>query len=220
MRILAFGAHPDDVEIGCGGSLLLHSGDGDEVFIVDVTNGDAGTLDTPPVKTGEIRWQEGQIAAAMMGAADRVSLEYHDGGLVPHDLTLVTAAGRLIRKYAPEIVYVHHPGDAHPDHQAVATAVIEGCRRAATSHFPDIGEQPHRVREIRLYEVWTPVFDPLLFTDISAVIDRKQEIIRAHTSQQEQRQFDEVITGLNRYRSISCPGSSYAEAFGLARPVW
>jgi len=220
MHVLALGAHPDDPEIGCGGSLALHAAAGDRVTVLYATAGEAGALGAPEDETAARRRAEAAEACAVLGAEAPVFLDFPDGRLAYAGYPLVAAIGRAVREVRPEIVYVHHLGDAHPDHAALAAAAIDAVRRAGTPHFPDLGDNPHQVGEIRLYEVWTPLAEPATAVDITGVAERKGEAIRRHASQCRVHAYDEIALGLNRYRSLLVPGSRYAEAFGAVRPRW
>jgi LmbE family N-acetylglucosaminyl deacetylase len=92
-------------------------------------------------------------------------------------------------------------------------------RRAGAHAFSELGE-PHRVGEIRLYEVWTPLADVAVTVDISSVAGRKAAAIRCHPSQAGTAAFDEIALGLNRYRSILLRSATHVEAFGAARTTW
>lgn len=220
MHVLAIGAHPDDPEIGCGGSLALHAAAGDRVTVLYATAGGAGALGVPEDETAARRRAEAAAACALLGAGAPVFLDFSDGLLAYAGYPLVAAIGRAVREVRPEVVYLHHGGDAHPDHAALAAAGIDAVRRAGTPHFPDLGDRPHQVREVRLYEVWTPLAEPATAVDITGVAERKGEAVRCHASQCLVHAYDEVALGLNRYRSLLVPGSRYAEAFGAARPRW
>lgn len=220
MRILAIGAHQDDPDIGCGGSLILHADAGDDLTLVYATDGAAGSPEIPKEQLAPLRRAEAERSATVLGAERLVFLPFSDGQLAYAGYALVTELGRLIRSERPEIVYVHHPGDAHPDHRALAAATLDACRRASTPYFQEMGIGRHTVTEIRLYEVWTPLHEYRRAIDISAVIDRKAEAIRQHRSQIGLVPYDEVARGLARYRSVAVRGSTHAEVFDTARATW
>jgi LmbE family N-acetylglucosaminyl deacetylase len=220
MKILAIGAHQDDPDIGCGGSLILHADAGDDVTIVYATDGAAGSAEIPKDQLAPLRRAEAEHSAAVLGAKRLIFLPFSDGQLAYAGYDLVTKLGRIVRSERPEIVYTHHPGDAHPDHRALATATLDACRRASTPYFQEMGEGRHTVTEIRLYEVWTPLQEYRRAIDVSAAIDRKTEAIRQHRTQLALIPYDEVARGLARYRSIAVRGSTYAEVFDTARATW
>jgi LmbE family N-acetylglucosaminyl deacetylase len=220
MKIVAIGAHPDDPEIGCGGSLLLHADAGDAVTLVYATDGAAGSASIPKERLIRMRRTEAERSGAVLGADSVRFLSYCDGHLAYAGYDLVADIGRIIRSEKPDTVYTHSVLDAHPDHSALASATIEACRRAATPYFQELGQGRHTVGEIRLFEVWTPLQDFRVAVDITPVIDRKVEAIRQHASQLAATPYDEIARGLNRYRSIALRGSTYAEVFDTVRSTW
>jgi len=220
MKVIAFGAHPDDPDIGCGGSLLLHADAGDEVVLIYATDGAAGAIDIAKEELAALRRSEAKRSARILGAQKTVFLPYPDGQLGYAGYDLVIALGRIIRAEKPDLVYTHNPNDSHADHRALSQASVEACRRAATPYFQELGEDQHTVQEIRLYEVWTPLSDFTYTVDITDVIERKAEAIREHATQIKRIPYDEIVLGLNRYRSIMLRKSRYAEVFATTRAVW
>src|SRR5215217_6211814 len=117
LDLLVFGAHPDDVELSCSGTLLVEKMNGKKVGIVDLTQGELGTRGT-----AKIRKQEAFDAAAIMQIDIRENLEMADGFFKndeEHQLKIITA----LRKYQPEIVLCNAPADRHPDHGRAADLV-------------------------------------------------------------------------------------------------
>jgi LmbE family N-acetylglucosaminyl deacetylase len=220
MHVLAIGAHPDDCDIGCGGTLALHAEARDRVTICCATDGGAGAVDIPAAELSPIRRRETAAAAAKLGAAEVRFLDFSDGRLAYAGYDLVLAVGRLVREQKPSIVYTHHAGDAHPDHAALATAVIDAIRRAGTPYFQELGPVPHQVGDLRLFEVWTPLPDVAHTVDISSEADRKAAAIRCHATQLERYAYDEIALGLNRYRTVHLRTARFVEAFGTARTTW
>ncbi|MGB2274868.1 MAG: bacillithiol biosynthesis deacetylase BshB1, partial [Schleiferiaceae bacterium] len=121
LDILAFGAHPDDVELGAGGILATHSAKGLTTGIVDLTMGEMGTRGTP-----EIRLKEAKDAAEILGCAVRENLKMPDGQVdYSHESQLTVAT--IIRKYRPNVVLMNAPTDRHPDHGRASRLVEEAC---------------------------------------------------------------------------------------------
>jgi len=121
MDILAFGTHPDDVELFCGGTILCHVALGKKVGIVDLTKGELSSRGSP-----EIRAKEARQAAKLLGLQVRENLGFADGFFKndeEHQLAVITA----IRKYQPEIVLAPAIKDRHPDHPRAAQLVADGC---------------------------------------------------------------------------------------------
>jgi bacillithiol biosynthesis deacetylase BshB1 len=172
--LLAVGAHPDDVEMGCGGVLLRAAAEGRRTGIVDLTDGEASTRGTP-----EIRAQERDRATELLGVATRQGLGLVDGTVGTerdHRLTLVKA----IRDHRPRVVVAPYPEDRHPDHSAAGLLAREACFLAGVGR---IGEgEPHRPARLYHYMTHHP-FTPSFVVDVSSVWDRKMSAVRAYQSQ-------------------------------------
>lgn len=162
-RVLAIGAHPDDVELGCGGTLAKHVAEGDEVTILIVTKGEAG-----PGRVTD-RTEEVTRAASVLGVT-RVVWGDHSDGLVSRDeLGLVHLIEDTIRQHGIDRVYTHGERDSHQDHRAVALATLGAARHATC---------------ILTYESPSSLgFNPSVFTDITGYLDKKLDALRAHESQ-------------------------------------
>ena len=119
LNILAFGAHPDDVELSCAGTLMSHLAQGKTVGIVDLTRGELGTRGTP-----ELRDQEAAAAAQIMGIEVRENLGFADG-FFTNDALHQIAIIRLLRRYQPDIVLANAIDDRHPDHGKAARLVAD-----------------------------------------------------------------------------------------------
>ena len=110
LDVLAFGAHPDDVELGAGGILAVHAAKGKKVGIIDLTRGEMGTRGTP-----ELRDLEAEEAARILGCVIRENLAFPDGR-IPTNHSAQIKVAEVIRKYQPEVVLMNAPTDRHPDH--------------------------------------------------------------------------------------------------------
>src|SRR5882672_8181210 len=154
--VVAFGAHPDDIEIGCGGTVALLASQGREVVLVDFTRGETGTRGTP-----EERARESAEAARMLGAAARENLELPDGRL-PFTMTVnpgTTIAGQpgsrlvrevavelvvdVLRRHRPRLLLANFPSDAHPDHVVVGEVVKQARYLAGLARWRP-GQPRHR----------------------------------------------------------------------------
>ena len=121
LDILAFGAHPDDVELGAGGILAVHSAAGKKVGIIDLTRGEMGTRGTP-----ELRDEEAKEAGQILGCIIRENLAFSDGK-IPTDHESQIKVAEIIRKYQPDVVLMNAPTDRHPDHGRASQLVEEAC---------------------------------------------------------------------------------------------
>lgn len=173
--ILAFGAHPDDVEIGAGGFLAKEAALGYKIGIVDLTRGEMGTRGTP-----EVRAEEANKAAAILGASWRVNLELPDG-MVTADQDSVMKAARLIRAARPSILVAPYWDDRHPDHVNASKIVAEAHFKAGLKKLePELNAfRPNIIMYYFLNRMDTYSF----IIDVSEHYTKKQEAVGAHYSQ-------------------------------------
>jgi len=212
--ILVFAPHPDDDIIGCGGSLARHIQQGNQVAIVYMTSGEAGSLQYPPDDLARIREAEALDAAALLGVTDLTFLRNPDGYL-EYNKENLSRIVTIIRTKKPVLVYMPHSADAVSDHQQTHRLALEGCRRAAGPWFQECGRQPWPVKNILGYEVWTPLQTVGHSENISDFISAKIKALQMHKSQIEHIHYDEAIQGLNRYRGIMTGKGDYCECFQL-----
>jgi bacillithiol biosynthesis deacetylase BshB1 len=175
LDVLAFGAHPDDVELCAGGTLAKMAASGHTVGIVDLTRGELATRGTPAVRAKEAR-----NAAAILGLRVRENLRFPDGDVA------VTPAARLkvvrvLRKYRPKIVITHYWDDPHPDHVHASRLITEAVHHSGLAKI-ETGQERHRPPVI-LYFKLTPDRSPSFVVDISGYVDRRNAAIAAHRSQ-------------------------------------
>jgi len=197
--------HPDDETLGCGGTLRKHVCNGDEVHALFLTSGEQGCPGVLPKEVLEIREQEAQAAARILGLT---SLEFwrEPDGALRVTAALVRRLAAKARDLRPDVVYVTHLAEMHPDHRAAARLV-----RAALMFKPISSKHA----SVLMFEVWTPIQRIDHIVDISPYIAAKLAAISAHHSQTERMRFDAAFLGLNRYRGEmhSWPGGDYAEIF-------
>jgi bacillithiol biosynthesis deacetylase BshB1 len=218
--ILAFSPHPDDAEVGCGGSLILAVDGGLKVAIADLSAGEMSTQGSP-----EQRQREKEEAADRLGLCARLSVGLPDSqiGTDPaHRLPLI----QLIRETRPRVVLAPYERDRHPDHEAASKLVKEACFLAGVSK---VGTGlPHRPERIYYYMIHRP-FSPSLVVDISSVWDRKMAAVAAYQSQfqSDGSEFQTAISQPEFLRFIEARaivfgamiGAAYGEAFYLPGPV-
>jgi bacillithiol biosynthesis deacetylase BshB1 len=172
--LLAVGAHPDDVEIGCGGALLMAVDGGMRVAVADLTDGEAATRGT-----AEARMKERRLAGELLGLAVRERLGLPDGslGTSPDHRTAVVG---LIRRLRPRIVLAPHTEDRHPDHGSAGRLTREASFLAGVAKLGEGGRhRPARLYHYMLHHPFTPSF----VLDVTRVWDRKMEAVRAYESQ-------------------------------------
>ncbi len=179
--ILAIGAHPDDVELSCNGTLLRHLDQGKKVGILDLTRGELGSRGT-----AEIRDQEGATAAEMLGASFRKNLAMADGFFTYNQENLSQIIA-IIRWCQPDIVLLNAPSDRHPDHGRAAKLCADACFFSGLIKIETLDETGNIQTKWRPKAVYHYIQDhdlkPDFVVDISDYIDRKMEIILAFKSQ-------------------------------------
>ncbi|WP_100372727.1 bacillithiol biosynthesis deacetylase BshB1 [Bacillus sp. FJAT-45037] len=223
LDILAFGAHPDDVEIGMAGVLALYSQKGYKVGICNLTEAELSSNGTPSQ-----RQKEASIACEVIGAAERIQLKMGDRALrffTESDLNKIVS---LIRYHQPKIVFAPYHLDRHPDHGMTTEIIKEAIFNSGIRNYQCGYDYPaHRVHEFHLYMI-NGYVQPDFVIDITAVMDLKIEALSAYQSQFE-KQSDSVDTPLTngyiekviaRERLFGSEvGVSYAEGFKTTKPM-
>jgi LmbE family N-acetylglucosaminyl deacetylase len=195
MNILAIGAHPDDIEIGCFATLAKHYLEGDEIFGAMITNGELG---------GDVGTRRQEQEAT----AKEIDMKLHYGnfpdGDVRENASLVTFLDNIIKKNDIDIVYTHSQNDRHQDHRAIARASMSAARA---------------VRELYSYEDLSLIssFNPQLFVDVTKTFHVKMSALKKHKSQSD-RTFIEGLEGIAKFRASQCRLSGrLCEAFEILR---
>ncbi len=223
--VLTILAHPDDAEILCGGTLILLADRGWRVHIASATPGDCGTATLPPDEIAAIRRAEGEAAAGCVGGAYHC-LEARDL-LVFYDEVMVRRATALVRRVRPAIVITHSPSDYMPDHEQISLVARAACFNAPIPNAPsaDLPEDaaaraafesrrtpdppapgiPHLyyADPIEGKDPFGRAVAPGLLVDVTAVMDRKAEMLAKHASQREwlrhHHGMDEYIDAMRRW---------------------
>ena len=179
--ILAFGSHPDDVELGCGGSILSAISQGLKVGIIDLTKGELGTRGTP-----EIRKKESEKASEILGVSFRKNLDFKDGFFIndkEHQLKVV----EVLREHKPSIIFCNAVKDRHIDHPKGSKLVSDSCflsglSKINTNYKNSKNQLPWTPKQIYHYIQW---FDlkPDILIDISEFQEKKMKAIMAYQSQ-------------------------------------
>ncbi len=161
MRILALGAHPDDIEVGCGGTLIKYAENGHRIFLMVMTQGGAGG-------NVSIRRKEQERSATLLQAEEVFWGGYQDTE-VPLGRDLIQTVEEIVRKIEPHFIFVHYHDDTHQDHRHLAMSTITATRYT---------------KNVLFYEgPTTQNFAPTVFVDIQHALDRKIQALEAHASQ-------------------------------------
>jgi N-acetylglucosamine malate deacetylase 1 len=223
--ILAVGAHPDDIELMCAGSLIKMVQQGYRVGMVSLTAGERGTRGTV-----EIRTREFERAAQIIGAKEYVIGGLSDGCLENHEENRLQVI-QLLRRFKPDFLFIPHWKARHPDHEACSVLVRKSAYYAGLKMI-DTDQPHHRPKDIAYYmELYD--FEPSFIVDISGTFDQKLDSIRAHESQfwnpdkaqtSEEKtfisspEFFESITIKARYWGQKI-GVKYGEPFYMREPL-
>ncbi|WP_271766777.1 bacillithiol biosynthesis deacetylase BshB1 [Aquimarina algiphila] len=227
LDILAIGAHPDDIELSCSGTIAKEVALGKKVGILDLTRGELGTRGTP-----EIRDQEAKNAAKILGVSVRENLNFRDGFFTndeEHQLAII----QKIRKYKPEIVLCNAITDRHIDHGKGSKLTSDACflsglRRIETFDDKEV-QEAWRPKHVFHYIQWKNI-EPDFVVDISDYIDVKMDSVIAYESQFYDPNSNEPSTPISsknfmdsiRYRANDLGriiGVEYAEGYTVERYV-
>lgn len=225
--ILAFGAHPDDVELGCAGTIAKEISLGRKVGIIDLTEGELGTRGSV-----EIRYKEASKASEILGISVRENLKMRDGFFKndeEHQMQVI----KMIRKYRPKIVLCNAVDDRHIDHGKGAKLVSDACFLSGLKQIETVlnGEKQESWRPNVIYHYiqWKDL-KPDFVVDITGFMDKKVQAIMAYDSQFYNPNSDEMVTPIAtknfldsiKYRSQDLGrliGTDFAEGFTVERYV-
>jgi bacillithiol biosynthesis deacetylase BshB1 len=210
--LLVFGPHPDDIEIGLGGTIARHAADGHVVGLCDLTQGEMSSNGTV-----EERQAEGAAAARVLGAAWRENLRWPDGDIAPTPAAIRSAVD-LLRRHRPRTIAIPYWEDRHPDHGAAShvlrlAAFKSGLRRYVTEDDP---WSPDWVCYYFINDSVTPSF----VVDVSAHYERKREALACHRSQFQTAAAGAVATRLSAPTFRQLIESRDAQFGALAGVAW
>jgi len=223
MKVMGIGAHPDDIEIFCGGTMARFAERGDELAFVYCTDGQMGHPTLPPEEISAIRKEEAQAACDVLGAK-MIWLGFQDEFFFYNEQTR-RALIDAIRQFAPDVVLTHYPDMFSGDHtgvgqQANDAAIVVNMPNLKTKH-PAV-EMP----EVYFWEAPSGFdFLPDEYVDITDVFEVKKKLVSCHKSQSEWLKFCagidyiEMIEIIGRFRGLQA-GVKYAEGFKRTRRAW
>ncbi|HEY2421306.1 MAG TPA: bacillithiol biosynthesis deacetylase BshB1 [Neobacillus sp.] len=222
LHILAFGAHPDDVEIGMAGTIAKLTAEGKQIGICDLTDAELSSNGTR-----ELRKEEAKLAAEILGVSVRTSLGIADRGLFLKE-EYINRIAKVIRTYKPQIVFAPYFEDRHPDHGNCARLVEEAVFSAGIRKYKTVNDElPHHVERVYFYMI-NGFHKPDFTIDITKHIDQKLESLKAYKSQFEQTEQSYNTPLVNGYietvesrekmfgRQV---GVSFAEGFKTKVPI-
>jgi bacillithiol biosynthesis deacetylase BshB1 len=227
LNILAFAAHPDDVEISAAGTLLKYISEGKSVGIIDLTEGELGTRGTD-----QTRYEEAELAGKLLSLSARENLRMKDGcfGHTDENKRLII---QQIRRFQPEIVLANSILDRHPDHGRAAKLVADACYlsglRKIETEWEGRPQEAFRPRLV-LHYIQDYFIQPNFVVDVSEFMDKKIEVIKAYKTQFYNPESTEPNTPISgeeffdflkgRMMTLGRPaGMKYAEGFTVDRIV-
>ena len=175
LDILVFGAHPDDVELGCAGTILKHIKQGLKVGIIDLTNGELGTRGTSLTRNSETK-----KATKVLGVHIRENMDFKDGFFENNESNRIDLI-KKIRKYQPEIVITNAPSDRHPDHGRASNLTLDSCFLSGLEKI-DTNQKVWRPKHIYHYIQFNNIL-PDFVVDISNEMDKKIESVLCYKTQ-------------------------------------
>ncbi|MGA1776963.1 MAG: bacillithiol biosynthesis deacetylase BshB1 [Flavobacteriaceae bacterium] len=213
--ILAFGAHPDDVELGCAGTIALSVSQGKSVAIIDLTEGELGTRGS-----ADLRKQEAEKAAAILQVTRRENLAFKDGFFV-NDSTHQLKVIQKIREYKPEIVLCNAVRDRHIDHGKGNQLVNDSCFlsglvKIETLDAKGLPQQAWRPKLVLEYIQWDDI-SPNIVLDITGFLEHKMEAVKAYTSQffdPNSKEMDTPISNKNFLESVEYRAKNFGRLIG------
>ncbi|HVP37665.1 MAG TPA: bacillithiol biosynthesis deacetylase BshB1 [Candidatus Saccharimonadales bacterium] len=177
LDLLVFGAHPDDVEISCGGLVHRMGARGYRVGICDLTRGEYGTRGDEAARAAEA-----EAARVILGAAVRLNLGLPDTALNRHDRAQLGAVVEVLRAHRPRLVVAPYWIDQHPDHEEASALVTRGCFLAGIKKFESRTAARHRPVTV-LYSMFRRPFEARVIVDVSDSLEPKLEAVAAHRTQ-------------------------------------
>jgi LmbE family N-acetylglucosaminyl deacetylase len=219
MNVLAVGAHPDDIELCCAGTLARYAQQGHAIVMASFTCGDMGDLNIQPPELGRIRKAEAEAAASMLGAR----LLWPG---ITDELVFPNEAQRrvmidLLREADPDVIITHSPEDYHPDHRYVSHLVFDSFFQKGLPHIPDQARPACRFNQAQVYYMDHTAgvgFEPSEYVDITDTFDLKRRMLSCHKSQLTtmaqlaNADILELIQVQSRFRGFAA-GCRYAEGF-------
>ncbi|UAM99281.1 bacillithiol biosynthesis deacetylase BshB1 [Polaribacter litorisediminis] len=216
LDIVAFGAHPDDVELSCGATIAKEISLGKKVGIVDLTRGELGTRGS-----ADLRDIEAANAAKILGVSVRENLRFADG-FFTNDKTHQLEVIKMIRKYQPEIVFCNAIDDRHIDHPKGSQLVSDACFLSGLvkieTEVDGKKQEKWRPKHVYHYIQWKNI-EPHFVVDVTGFIDKKTASILAYSSQfydPKSKEPETPITSKNFKESINYRGKELGRLIGVA----
>lgn len=201
MNVLVIAPHPDDECIGCGGTVCRHVQRGDAVHVVFLTSGELGLKSLPREQAWNIRENEARAAARILRVQSTSFLRLPDWMMSDDPAAVSRGLEPILNHLPPQLIFLPHPGEWHPDHKVCLPALRAALR--ATAIKP----------RLLGYEVWTPLSEFQHVENITEVMPAKLRALRKHQSQISDWDYVRAVRGLNEFRGVMAGRCRYAEVF-------
>lgn len=223
MRVLGVGAHPDDLEILCGGTLAKYRARGDEVVMCHALLGEKGHMVIPPEELARIRSREAKAAAEVIGAE---AMEMGLSDMMSRDTEEIKLRFvDMLRAARPDVVITHHPSDYHANHKAVSAIMVDASFSASVPHLKTDHAPLNKIPALYFMDTLAGMhFQPTDYVDITPFAETKKQMLSKHESQlvwlKDHDGIDVVDMMLTaaKYRGYQC-SVPYAEGF-IRYQVW
>ena len=222
MRVLAIGAHPDDIEIACAGTLAKCVKRGDKVIVCHLSTGNLGHVIIPPDELTVMRAAEAKKAGSLAGI-EVISAGFNDLDIYDNNKEARDRVVDVIKYANPDFIITHNPDDYMPDHTAASRLVFDASFAATLPNYKSKQEQPAKLVPIYYMDTLAGVnFVPTEFVDITEEIDLKLQMLNCHESQivwmrdHDHIDFPDMVKTCSRYRGYQC-GAEYAEGFRMCQ---
>lgn len=214
--ILAIGAHPDDIELGCAGTIIKHISLGFSVGAIDLTQGELGTRGS-----AQLRLIESENASKIMGLRFRENLGFEDGFITADNKQNLLEIVKKIRQYQPDFVICNSIEDRHPDHSRSASLVSKACFLAGLPKVKtDLNgntQDSWRPKQVLHYIQWNPI-QPEVLIDITGFMDKKIDAVKTYNSQfydPESNEFETPISSKQFIDSVKYRASDLGRLIGV-----
>lgn len=218
MRVLAIGAHPDDIELACSGTLAKCVKRGDTVIVCHVSSGNLGHVEIAPDELQIIRANEAKSAGKLAGI-EVIWGGFHDLDIYDNNKEARDKMVDIIQYANPDFIITHSPDDYMPDHTAVSRLVFDASFTATLPNYKTKYNKPAKLVPIYYMDTLSGVnFNPTEYVDISEEIELKMDMLECHKSQLEWMRehdnidFADMVRTCSKYRGYQC-GVEYAEGF-------
>lgn len=218
MKVVIIAPHHDDETIGCGGSIFLHSQRGDEVIVIFIYSGwSAIPCMTSKEQASCLIQKEAAEACAVLGVSQIKELCISDRAFLTENESLCGLIRTLRETGGCDILYLPHQFEGDREHRIVNELTREALWLSSSDYLPEFGEKAKSPSLVLGYEVWTPLPNYMMVTDISSVIHFKKEALRKYSSQLGAKDWIAGCIGLNAYRGVISGKGTFAEAFQIIK---